>query len=34
MSNEFNNLKLRTQKFALEIINLTKTMDNSQASKL
>jgi len=34
MSNEFNNLKLRTQKFALGIINLTKTMDNSQASKV
>jgi four helix bundle protein len=34
MSNEFNNLKLRTQKFALGIINLTKTMDNSQTSKV
>ena len=34
MSNEFNNLKTRTQKFAIEIINLIKKMDSSQYSKV
>ena len=34
MSNEFNNLKTRTQKFAIEIINLIKKMDSSQSSKV
>lgn len=34
MSSEYNNLKTRTQKFALDIIGLTKRMDNSQASKV
>jgi four helix bundle protein len=34
MSNDYNNLKIRTQKFALEIINLTKALDNSQPAKV
>lgn len=34
MSNEFSNLKLRTQKFALDIINLIKTLDSSQTSRV
>jgi len=34
ISNEFNNLKTRTQKFAIEIINLIKKMDSSKSSKV
>lgn len=34
MNNEFDNLKKRTQKFALEVIFFTKRMENDQASKV
>lgn len=34
MNTEFDNLKKRTQKFALDVIFLTKAMENDQASKV
>lgn len=34
MNNEFNDLKKRTQKFALDVIFFTKRMENDQASKV
>jgi four helix bundle protein len=34
MNNEFDNLKKRTQKFALEVIFFTKRMENDQASRV